>query len=85
MAEQIELSKPFPTRDLAAMGGFRRVLANSTVWEHSEFAFWVILKTGGGEVKYHFSTPQTDGSSHGVKLTLPVGQIVRAFCHSTLR
>jgi hypothetical protein len=82
MADPIKLSRPYDTRDKAAMGGFREVMANSTEVEHKEYAFWVILKVSGKEVKYHYSTPETDSSSDGVTLKYPVGHIVRAFCHT---
>jgi hypothetical protein len=79
----VELSKPYDQRDAAAVAGFRRVLMNSREWEFKEFAFWVILKVNEEKkVKYYYTTPETDGSSHGVKLTMPTGHIVRAFCHT---
>ena len=83
MSDPNELSKPYNTRDEAAVAGFRRVLLNSLEWESKEFAFFVILKVSEKkEVKYHYTTPQTDGSAHGVKLVMPTGLIVRAFCHT---
>ena len=82
MSDPNQLSKPYCTRDEAAVGGFRRVLMNSVEWETKEYAFFVILKLNEKkEIKYHYTTPQTDGSSHGVKLTIPNGLMVRAFCH----
>jgi len=64
------------------MGGFTRVLLNGPRWETAEYAFWVVIKVSDQQVKFHYSTPQTDGSPHGVKLLWPVGYIVRAFCHT---
>ena len=83
MSDPNQLSKPYCTRDEAAVGGFRRVLMNSVEWETKEYAFFVILKLNEQkEIKYHYTTPQTDGSSHGVKLVIPNGLMVRAFCHT---
>ncbi len=83
MSDPNQLSKPYSTSDEAAVGGFRRVLMNSVEWETKEYAFFVILKINEKkEVKYHYTNPQTDGSSHGVELVFPTGMIVRAFCHT---
>jgi hypothetical protein len=83
MSDPIQLSKAYTTRDEAAVAGFRRVLMNSVVWETSEFAFFVVLKLNEDKKpKYHYTTPQTDGSKDGVSIVLPTGMMVRAFCHT---
>jgi hypothetical protein len=72
----------YKTRDEAAVGGFRWVLARGPEWERKEFGFWVILKVSAAKkVEYHYTTPQP-GSNLGVTLTLPTGLIVRGFCHT---
>jgi len=83
MADPISLSKPYQRRDDAAIGGFKRVLMNSKEWETKEFAFWVILKVNAKKVpEYFYTAPESDGSAHGVKLKMPVGHLVRAYCHT---
>lgn len=82
MSDAIELSQPYDTRDRAAICGYRKVMIDSNAWHLKEFGFWVILKAHGKEVKYHYSTPKSDGSNTNVKLKWPTGHIVRAFCHT---
>jgi hypothetical protein len=82
MADPIKLSKPYDSRDDAAMGGFKRVLLNSNRWETEEFGFWVIMKVCPDKtVKYFYTEPEGGGSGE-VTLTLPQGVIVRAHCHT---
>lgn len=86
MAGPIKLSKPYDSRDDAAMGGFRRVLLNNNQWESQEFGFWVIMKVCPDEkdkkaVKYFYTEPE-GGNRGGVKLPLPQGVMVRAHCHT---
>lgn len=79
---QIGLSKPYATRDEAAMGGFSRILNNHADWQYNEYAFWVILKFEKGKPHYHYCAPQSSGSRNHVKLIKPPGQVLRAFCHT---
>jgi hypothetical protein len=82
MADPIKLSKPYDSRDDAAMGGFKRVMLNSNRWQTEEFGFWVILKVGSDKsVKYFYTEPVSGGSGE-VTMTLPQGVIVRAHCHT---
>lgn len=84
MAGPIKLSKPYDSRDDAAMGGFKRVLLNSTQWETEEFGFWVIMKVCPDKktVKHYYTEPESSGGSGEVTLTLPQGVMVRAHCHT---
>jgi hypothetical protein len=83
MADPIKLSQPFDSLELAIKAGFKKVMANNNQQETQEFGFWVILKVGDDKktVKYFYTDPIGGGSSE-VELTLPVGHIVRAHCHT---
>jgi hypothetical protein len=61
MSDPISLSKPYQSRNDAAIGGFKRVLMNSKEWETKEFAFWVILKVNAKKVpEYFYTAPESD-------------------------
>jgi hypothetical protein len=79
---QIRLSKPYGTRDEAAMGGFQRILDNYQDCQFNEYAFWVILKPDHGKFNYHYCAPQTSGSRNHVNLIKPPGHPIRAYCHT---
>lgn len=79
---QIGLSKPYATRNEAAMGGFQRILDNYNDWQYFEYAFWVILKPEKGKINYHYCAPQSSGSRNHVKIIKPPGQPIRAYCHT---
>jgi len=85
MAGPLKLSKPYDSPDEAAMGGFKKVMANGTQWHTNEFGFWVILKVvkvdGQGAPKYDYTEPEGDGASH-VEMTLPRGVSVVGNCHT---
>ena len=76
-----ELSKTaYNKLEEAAMCGFRWVLARGPEWERKEFGFWVILKADK-KVAYHYTNPES-GEGTRVKLRMPTGLNVRAFCHT---
>jgi hypothetical protein len=82
VASPLKLSKPYNSPDEAAMGGFLRVMRNSTAWLTQEFGFWVIMKVCPDKsVKYFYTEPESGGSGE-VQMTLPQGVMVRAHCHT---
>lgn len=81
MSEQKPSETSYKTMEQAAMGGFAKVMM-SNQYKTAEFAFWVIVKANGGQLSFHYLTPQTDGSAHGVSLVMPHGFMIRAYCHT---
>jgi hypothetical protein len=85
MSDPLKLSKAYASRDDAAMGGFMKVMKNSTAWHTNEFGFWVIMKAvkvGQKAVPNYFYSEPEDGGSSEVSLTLPRGVIVVGHCHT---
>jgi|SRR5215468_6343449 len=85
MADPINLNGPYDSVEATVKGGFKKVMANNNKQETEEFGFWVVMKVeAAGDkrvVRYYFTDPVGGGSSE-VQLTLPVGQMVRAHCHT---
>jgi hypothetical protein len=86
MADPIKLNGPYDSVEAAVKAGFKKVMANNNKQETEEFGFWVVMKVeAAGDkkaVKYYFTEPESSGGSSEVQLTLPVGQMVRAHCHT---
>ena len=86
MADPIKLTGPHDSVEAAVKAGFKKIMANNNKQETEEWGFWVVMKVeSAGDkkvVKYYFTEPETSGGSTEVKLTLPVGQMVRAHCHT---
>lgn len=83
MADPVILSKPYATRDDAAIGGFKKVLKNNQAWKSKEFAFWVVLKPNDKQkADYFYTAPVSDDSGSEVSAVWPKHQIVRAHCHT---
>lgn len=76
---------PFDSLESAAKAGFKKIMANNNKQETEEFGFWVVMKIeADGDkkaVKFYF-TDIVGGGSSEVQLTVPVGQMVRAHCHT---
>jgi hypothetical protein len=83
MGDPVKLSQPYSSVELAVKAGFKKVMANNNQQETKEFGFWVILKVADDKktVQYFYTDP-IDGGSGEVELTLPVGHMVRAHCHT---
>jgi hypothetical protein len=83
MGDSVHLSQPYDSVELAVKAGFKKVMANNNQQETKEFGFWVIMKVRDDKkgVQY-FYTDLIDGGSGEVTLTLPVGLMVRAHCHT---
>ena len=76
---------PFDSLEKAVKAGFKKVMANNNKQETEEFGFWVIMKvekSGDKKVVNFYYTDIVDGGSSEVSLTLPVGPMVRAHCHT---
>ena len=72
----------YVTRDKAAMGGFLSVLNHhKTEWDKKEFGFFVVLVTDKAKVTYHYTEPEA-GEGTRVKVVVPTGLNIRAFCHT---
>lgn len=83
MTEPVILSRPYPTRDDAAIAGFKKVMQNSQAWKTREFAFWVVLKPNASQrADYFYTQPVSDDSGSEVTAEWPRHQIVRAHCHT---
>jgi hypothetical protein len=85
MADPIKLNGPCDSVEAAVRAGFKKIMANNNKQETEEFGFWVVMKVeADGDkkvVKYYYTEAEGGGSSE-VQLTLPVGQMVRAHCHT---
>ena len=83
MPDPVKLSQPYDSVELAVKAGFKKVMANNNQQEIEEFGFWVVLKVGDDKktVNYFYTEPIGGGSGE-VTLTLPVGHMVRAHCHT---
>jgi hypothetical protein len=60
-------------------------MANNNKQETEEFGFWVVMKVeaeGDKKVVKYYYTEAVGGGSSEVQLTLPIGQMVRAHCHT---
>jgi hypothetical protein len=86
MSDSLALSKAYTSRDRAAMGGFKRIMGNSTAWHTQEFGFWVIMRAAKvnrrDQITFHYTKPQTDGENSEVTLTLPERAMVLGHCHT---
>ena len=84
MPDPLKLNGPFASVEAAVKAGFKKVMANNNKQETEEFGFWVImqLKADKKGVDYWFTEPESSGGSGEVTLTLPVGPMVRAHCHT---
>jgi hypothetical protein len=84
MGDSLKLSQPFDSVELAVKAGFKKVMANNNQQETKEFGFWVIMKVRDDKkgVQYFYTDPSGQDSGGEVELTLPVGQMVRAHCHT---
>jgi hypothetical protein len=86
MADAIKLNGPSDSVEAAVRAGFKKIMADNNKQETVEWGFWVVMKveTEGDKkiVKYYFTEPETTRGSGEVELTLPVGQMVRAHCHT---
>ncbi len=77
------LSKPYKTRNEAAMGGFKNIMAGNHPNKYDEYAFYILLVVESGQANYHYTPPEKIGSSGGaLKLKLSKGQLLRAYCHT---
>lgn len=84
MSEQKPSERSYRSKEEAAMGGFNKVTTNVN-YKFEEFAFWVIAKVDNGKLSFHYMTPQSNGSAHGVELTmirLPRNHFYKAYCHT---
>ena len=77
------MTGPFSSVEAAVKAGFKVVMANNNQQETKEFGFWVIMKQNEDKKGVHFCyTDIEDGGSGEITMTVPVGQMVRAHCHT---
>jgi hypothetical protein len=76
---------PFDSLEAAVKAGFKKIMSNNNKQETEEFGFWVVMKVEAADgkkvVRFYFTDIVSGGSSE-VQLTVPVGQMVRAHCHT---
>jgi hypothetical protein len=76
--------EPYDSVELAVKAGFKRVISNIQ-HEFREFGFWVVqtvqYQPSTTLVHYRYSEPKK-GSSGAVRISMPVGYTVCAYCHT---
>ena len=77
------MTGPFSSVEAAVRAGFKTIMADNNKQEHKEFGFWVIMKWSDDKKTLgYYYTEIVDGGSGEVSMTLPMGQMVRANCHT---
>ena len=77
------MTGPFSSELAAVRAGFRAIMADNNKQNYKEFGFWVIMKVKADKSGVNFFyTDIVDGGSGEVSMTLPIGEMVRANCHT---
>ena len=77
------LSKAYKTRDEAAMGGFKKIMAGNHPNKYDEYAFFIFLVIKDGQITYHYTSPEKIGANGGSLAVKPSpGQHLRGYCHT---
>jgi hypothetical protein len=77
------LSKPYRTRDEAAMGGFENLKKSNESLDTYEFAFYIVRLFKDRQITYKYTPPAKIGANGGeTSWRLAPGQTVQAYCHT---